>query len=98
MQHHHEDRELDAAIARFLARQADQTNQPTAEELRNCAKSFGAYYTVVDIREGLRFRLAGVLEQAGILECHIDTYRQDGGLSRVFQYRRRSAQIARVAA
>lgn len=93
-----DDRELDAAIARFLARQADQTNQPTAEELRDCAKSFGQYYTVVDIREGLRFRLAGVLEQAGVLECHIDTFQQDGGLSRVFQYRRRSAQIARVAA
>lgn len=98
MQHHHEDRELDAAIARFLARQADQTNQPTAEELRDCAKSFGAYYTVVDIREGLRFRLAGVLAQAGVLECDVQSIPKDGGISRVYQYRRRSTQIARVAA
>lgn len=96
MQHHHEDRELDAAIARFLARQADQTNQPTAEELRECAKSFGQYYTVVDIREGLRFRLAGVLEQAGILECNVQTSHHNGRIVRVYEYRRR--QTMRAAA
>lgn len=92
MQQQHTDRELDAAIARFLQRQGDVTHMPSAEELRAVALSFGAHYTVVDKREGLRFQLAGVLEKVGVLECHIETSNHNGSIVRVYEYRRRGLQ------
>jgi len=99
MQHHHEDRELDAAIARFLARQADQTNQPTAEELREVALSFpSTFYVVVLESEGKRLRMAEALVCVGVLERNETRFPHNGGIAKLVEFRRRGCQIVQVAA
>lgn len=94
----HQDFELDATIHRLLTRTGGTADAATVEEYRKVAQSFGPDFTVCDISEGPRFRMADNLVCVGVLERNIETFFDGTQMVRRVEFRRRVCQLVQVAA